>query len=257
MRVSCIQLDLRWEDQEVNYLRGRRLIREAAEGGADLVCLPELFSTGVTPNSGVFAESPDGATCDFLRQEARENDVYLAGSYIEENDGRLPYNSSIVFDPRGRIVSRYHKSHLFTYGGEDASYYPGDGRLMTFKIRGFTASPFICYDLRFPELFRGAIDLGADLLIVQANWPKERMRSWEVLLQARAIENLAYVVGVNQVGSSPRNTFLGASMIVGPRGDVLAKARGREKVLSADLDMGSLKRHRRQFPALSDRRKRH
>lgn len=248
-------MNIKWEDQEVNYIRARKLIREAAKGGAELVCLPELFSTGVTMNSGVYAESHRGETCRFLSQEAKNNRIHLAGSFIEENRGRLPYNTFVVHNPHGRLISKYHKTQLFTYGGEDAAYTPGDGKVPIIKIHGFTVSPLICYDIRFPELSRAAVDKGANLLIVQANWPKNRINQWTLLLQARAIENLSYVIGVNQVGASPRNRFLGQSMIIGPWGEILGRTGAKETVLMRDLDLKELQHYRREFPALRDRRR--
>jgi len=253
MRASCIQLNIKWEDQEVNYIRARKLIREVAKGGAELVCLPELFSTGVTMNSGVFAESHRGETCRFLSQEAKNNRIHLVGSFIEENGGRLPYNTFVVHNPHGRLISKYHKTNLFTYGGEDAAYTPGDGKIPIIKIHGFSVSPLICYDIRFPGLSWAAVDKGANLLIVPANWPRGRIYQWIILLQARAVENMAYVIGVNQVGCSPRNRFPGHSMIIGPVGEILGKAGAKETVLTRDLDLKELQHYRREFPALRDR----
>jgi predicted amidohydrolase len=255
MNVSLIQLRIGWEGGEANRRNAAALIGKAAEAGADLVCLPELFSTGVTLESRRFAESARGETCSFLRSQAVEHGVYVVGSFIEENERGLPYNTSITYTPRGKVAAKYHKTHLFTHGGEDKGYSLGEPEVSTFKAGGFAICPLICYDLRFPEMFQAALDVGADLFLIQANWPNPRRMHWETLLVARAVECQAYVAGVNQVGESPRNTFFGASRVISPRGETVAKAGGRQQVLSATLSPEEVAENRRKYPFLKERRR--
>ncbi|MFH1054991.1 MAG: carbon-nitrogen family hydrolase [Candidatus Altiarchaeota archaeon] len=252
MNVACVQLDVVWEEPSENIAHAGELIKEAVKSGADLVCLPELFSTGVTRTPKKFAESLDGPTCSFLFKKAREHGIYLVGSYIQKNPAGLPRNSVVAYDPKGSAVCRYYKNRLFTYDREHRYYSPGKG-VVAFKACGFTVSPFICYDLRFPELFRAAVGKGADMFIVAANWPNPRKEHWVTLLKARAIENQAYVVGVNRVGNSPKHSFFGGSMIVSPKGEVVAEAGDGEEVLIGEAKSDEIASWRREFPTLKDR----
>ncbi|MFH0861957.1 MAG: carbon-nitrogen family hydrolase [Candidatus Altiarchaeota archaeon] len=255
MRVGLAQLDIGWEDQERNYEKAAGLISKAAEDGCEVVCLPELFSTGVTLDSGRFAESRDGGTFKFLRRQAMENRITVVGSYIEENGGHLPLNTSITFDAKGTVLSKYHKTHLFTYGGEDKGYSLGKPSAVAYRLGEFTATTAICYDLRFPGLFQAGLDKGADLLIVQANWPNPRKSHWDTLLKARAIECQAYVAGVNQAGKSPNNTFFGASKIVNPHGEVIAEAGDKEGFIAADISAEDVRKNREKYPFMKERRR--
>jgi predicted amidohydrolase len=160
-------------------------------------------------------------------------------------------NELAVYDPSGRPVALYQKNYTFSYTDESSHYQAGEG-LALFKWHDFTVCPLICYDLRFPELFRSAVRNGADLFTVSANWPDARLRHWKTLIDARAIENLACVVGVNRVGSDPRFRYPGCSRIVDHHGKLLAEAGDSESVLSYELDHGDLVSWRREFPALDD-----
>ena len=152
-------------------------------------------------------------------------------------------------------MARYRKLQPFSLSGE-AETYPAGERLVTFPWQGFTVAPFICYDLRFPELFRAAVDRGADLFAVIGNWPSRRHQHWSILLRVRAIENQAFAIGVNRAGADPEFTYLGGSVILGPQAEVLAEADDAVSVIRAPVSHQTVVQWRAQFPALRDRRTR-
>lgn len=246
-------MDLAWEDPDKNLSRAGEMISKAAAQGARLICLPELFPTGVTDKPQKYAEEPAGRTNRFLSEAAKKNNAHIVGSYIENNKKGLPMNSLAVYDPAGKPVCRYSKNHVFTFGNEDKSYSNGSG-IASFQIEELSFYPFICYDLRFPEIFRAAVDKGANVFIISANWPNPRKDHWVTLLKARAIENQSYVIGINRAGSSPGLTFFGSSMIVSPKGEVISHAGENEEIIFADLDNREIDIWREKFTALKDRR---
>jgi predicted amidohydrolase len=159
----------------------------------------------------------------------------------------------VLFNPEGIAILEYAKMHPFSLGGEDRVFLPGD-RPRLHPLEGFILQPTVCYDLRFPELYRAGMRLGADLMTVQANWPESRQEHWEVLLRARAIENQSFVAGVNCVGTQHGTLYAGGSRIVSPKGELLAQAGAEECVISADISASHVKSWRRAFPVLRDRR---
>jgi omega-amidase len=177
--------------------------------------------------------------------------MHVVGGFIEAVDSLKPRNTTVVYSPEGVLLGSYSKNHLFTYGGEDRAYSPGDG-IAALDFLGFRVSPLICYDLRFPETFRKATSLGTTCFVVTANWPNPRLDEWIVLARARAIENQACLIAVNQAGETPKNTFFGSSMIVGPKGEIISQAGADEQIISADLDPTSIMEYRRRFPVLDD-----
>lgn len=253
MKVACVQLDIKWEEPKSNFNKAKILIKEAKNKGAEFVCLPELFSTGVTFNSLKFAEKSNGETCKFLSEQASSNRIHLLGTFIERNKN-LPTNSLAIFNPQGKMIGKYSKAHLFTFGGEKKRYSEGDDLIVT-KINDFKVAPFICYDLRFPEIFRIAVSKGANVFVVPANWPNPRKEHWITLLKARAIENESFVIGINRVGNAPNLTFFGASIAISPKGEVIAQADDKERVLIADININDLNHWRKSFGSIKDMRK--
>ncbi len=160
-------------------------------------------------------------------------------------------NLSLLFDPDGKNPAEYQKVHPFTYGGEHR-YFSGGNRLSTFAWQAFTVAPTICYDLRFPEIYRAGLARGAQLFTVQANWPEARQSHWQALLRARAIENQAYVAGVNCVGRQAHLAFAGGSCLFSPQGELVAEAGAEETVLEADIDAKEVISWRNHFPAVRD-----
>ncbi len=253
MNVAAIQLNIIWENKRANYDRVRELLQEHTIQHGSLIVLPEMFSTGFSMNVQNISERSDRETEIFLSELAIDYQSYVLGGVVTSTADGRGRNEAVVFDTQGSEVIRYCKLHPFSFAGEDKHYIAGDW-IQSFKWHDFTISPFICYDLRFPEAFRAAVGRGTTLFVVIANWPQTRQEHWQILLHARAIENQAYVIGVNRCGSDPNNSYSGGSMILDPSGKTLAMATEEETVIQATLDYGLLADFRARFPALADRR---
>jgi predicted amidohydrolase len=250
MKVALLQLDIVWENAAASHARAGRLLEEAALGGARLAVLPEMFATGFSMRPERVAEPPGGPSETFLRERARALGLSIIASIPEKSDGAAR-NVALVVSPKG-AVTRYAKIHPFSFAGEDRQYEGGDG-IVTVPIEGVRVTPFICYDLRFPEPFRLAAD-GTDLYAVVSNWPERRQAHLRTLLQARAIENLAFVVGVNRAGEGDGVRYAGGSVAFSPWGEVLCEAQAEETTLFCEVDAGAVADARERFPALKDRR---
>jgi omega-amidase len=250
VRVALVQMDLAWEDVAENHRRARRHLEEAKAKGTRLALLPEMFCSGFSMESGRIAQPPGGPSETFLRDTARELAMWILASIPEAGQPR-PRNMAILAAPDGS-ATRYAKIHPFTYGGEDRVYTGGE-RIVTVAVEGVRVTPFVCYDLRFPEPFRLAAE-ETDLFAVVANWPEPRREAWRTLLRARAIENLCYVAGVNRVGEGGGLRYAGDSALISPWGEVLVEGSGREAVLFGDVDPAVVRETRARFPALADRR---
>jgi omega-amidase len=253
MQIIGLQLDSVWENKAANHDKVLALLDKARPSEGALVVLSEMFATGFSMNvAAIHDESRE--TQDFLSRAAAERKVYLMGGVVmkDERTGR-GRNEAVVYSPEGKEVARYCKLQPFTLGGESEHYVAGD-RTALFECREFAVTPFICYDLRFPELFRRAAERGANLIVVIASWPVTRADHWVTLLKARAIENLAYVVGVNRCGQDPKHYHSGRSVVYDPHGRVMADAGVEEGWMEAQLELQPLTDWRRSFPALSDMR---
>jgi predicted amidohydrolase len=252
VRVAAVQHDIVWEDREANFGRLAPQVARAAAAGAELVLVTETFSTGFSMTPGI-GEPEDGPSAAFLAAQAAEHGIWVGGSCPEIAPGeQLPYNSFVLAGPDG-TTHRYRKLHPFSHGGEHERFRAGEGPL-TVTVGGVRITPFICYDLRFADVFwRAAAD--TDLYVVVANWPAARRLHWQTLLQARAIENQAYVVGCNRVGTGGDGIeHAGDSRIVSPMGELLATAAGVETVVLADVDPAEVAATRDRFRFLADRR---
>jgi predicted amidohydrolase len=255
MKIACCQLDIAWEDRSRNYDAVRRLLDPVELPAGSLVVLPEMFSTGFSMNVAATREDDPAPTEAFLSRLARERQVHVVAGIVRPAEIRAGQgrNEAVVIDPAGRQMTRYCKQHPFSLAGETEHYEAGT-QTVTFPWDDMTVAPFICYDLRFPELFRSAMRAGAELFVVIANWPAARIEHWITLLRARAIENLAFVAGVNRCGRDPRFSYPGRSLIIDPHGRVIADAGENETVITADLDHAALLKWRKDFPALRDMR---
>ena len=260
MRVAAVQHDIVWEDREANFGRLAPQVGRAAAAGAELVLLTETFSTGFSMTPGI-GEPEGGPSAGFLAAQATEHGVWVGGSCPEiapdgggagRGTAALPYNSFVLAGPDG-TTHRYRKLHPFTHGGEHERFRAGEGPV-TVWIGGLRITPFVCYDLRFADVFwRAAPD--TDLYVVVANWPAARRLHWQTLLQARAIENQAYVVGCNRVGTAGDGTeHAGDSRIVSPMGELLATGAGTETLVLADVDAAEVAATRDRLRFLPDRR---
>jgi omega-amidase len=253
MKIIGCQLDIQWEDKEANHARVRKLLEKASPSPGSLIVLPEMFATGFSMNVDGITDDRERATQKFLSGLAAEYGAFVLGGVVTRCEDGRGLNQAVVYRPSGRELARYSKLHPFSYAGETRHYAPGTG-ITTFPCNGFKVSVFVCYDLRFPEAFRAAARQGAQVLVVIANWPAARQAHWTSLLIARAIENQACVVGINRCGADPNHTYSGRSLIIGPRGDLLAEAGSSEGCIGAELDLEDLKAYRKEFPALKDMR---
>lgn len=252
MKVLGLQTDIAWENRAENFVRVRQWLSKRPPGKGSLVVLPEMFATGFTMNTAAQADVAEGETEKFLASIAREYSIGLvAGAAMRGRDGKVR-NKALVFSAEGGLLAYYAKMRPFTLGGELEHYTPGD-RTVMFNFDGASVAPFVCYDLRFPEIFREAAAVHRpEVFVVIANWPVKRIHHWTRLLQARAIENQAYVVGVNRVGSDPGYVYNGQSMVADFHGEILASAGDVEGWMAADLDLSALREYRQAVPFLHD-----
>jgi predicted amidohydrolase len=228
------------------------MVATAAAAGARLVVLTEMFAVGFTPHAELVAEPPGGPTTVWLLDEARRHDLWVCGSVpIAPHGAHRPFNRLVLAGPGGELA-HYDKVHPFRYAGEDRRFGTGDQRVVTVDIEGTRTTLTVCYDLRFADQYWAAAP-GTDLYVVVANWPAARRHHWRSLLVARAIEDQAYVVGANRVGTGGKESYMGDSCIVDPWGEVLAQASGVETVLVADVDPDVVARVRDEYPFMRDR----
>jgi predicted amidohydrolase len=240
-----------WEDKPASLAKARQLIADAKPAPGSLIVLPEMFATGFSIDTTITAEPEQGSTEQFLIEIAREHRCAVIGGLVTKCPAGGCRNQSLFITPEGRVLGRYSKNQLFSLGGESTVHTAGQG-VTVVEWQGLKIAPLICYDLRFSELAREAVKAGAELLVFIAAWPVKRVAHWITLLQARAIENLAFVIGVNQCGSDPNFIYPGRSLVVDPHGVVIADAGDREQILRAEIDPAVLHEWRAQFPALRD-----
>ncbi|OAV43713.1 amidohydrolase [Lewinella sp. 4G2] len=250
LRVTTVQADIQWEAPAANLSRYQALLNKLTSA-TDLIVLPEMFTTGFTMAPAAHAETMDGPSAQWMLELAREKDAAVTGSLIIR-EGDTYYNRLLFVHPDGRVET-YDKRHGFTLAGEDKVYAAG-GERVVFNYRGWRIRPTICYDLRFPAWMRNTSEFPYDLLLCVASWPNKRARDWSVLLQARAIENQAYVVGVNRVGTDPNgHEYSGDSCVIdpGPAGVVYA-VNGQEEAHTEVLSLEQLHGYRERLPFLRD-----
>ncbi len=250
VQVHVLQWDLFWEDPLKNRKKAEALI-ERIQGEKQVVLLPETFTTGFSVKSLHLAEAPDGETIQWMRTISAKYRIILAGSLLVHENGM--YNNRLIWmQPDGHCVS-YNKRHLFSYGGEGEVYHNGSERVIV-QVNGLQICVNICYDLRFPVWSRQQKSDEYDALLYVANWPWKRNHAWETLLQARAIENQCYVLGVNRCGTDGTGIeYGGNSMVVDPLGQILHRLGPEEGVLSASLDKSVTEKCRNLFPFQRDK----
>lgn len=254
LEVVIIQMDIIWKNKQVNLRKVQELIEKAKPLPQSLVVLPEMFSTGFCMETEEIAEAEGGYIEQAIAELSRKYKVCIIAGIALKIGNNKASNMAVVFSQDGKVLSRYAKLHPFSPSGENEHYEKGND-VVVFDYQGWKIAPFICYDLRFPEIFRRAAMRGAEIITVIANWPAERTAHWLPLLQARAIENLCYVVGVNRVGSSPKHNYAGFSAVFNPWGELFCKAESSEQVLKTSLSKEQLRSIREKFPALNDARK--
>lgn len=249
LRISMVQSHIIWEDKEENLGYYGELLRRV-KGKTDIAVLPETFTTGFSMDVEKLADTMDGRTIPTVKEWAGKYKLAVVGSFIAQEDGHY-FNRAFFVTPEGD-VHLYDKRHLFRMAGEDHHFTAGDKRTIV-PYKGWNICLQVCYDLRFPVWSRNKNN-EYDLLIYVANWPEARKKVWKTLLQARAMENMAYVCGVNRVGIDGKGfLFQGDSMVISPRGKKLADAGKREEITrTCTLSHTELDDFRTKFPAWKD-----
>lgn len=239
-------MDIAWGDCQGNVRRADAMIDNAPE--ADLYILPEMFSTGFAADPEGMAESENGKTVEWMRRKAVAKDAAIAGSLAIRSGGRY-FNRLYFVKPDGEVTT-YDKRHLFSYAGENLHYTRGEERVIV-EWRSVRIMLQVCYDLRFPVFSRNHGDY--DMIIYVASWPTSRIKVWDTLLHARALENQCYVAGVNRVGRDPNCEYCGNSLIISPYGENLAVCgSGEESAKMAEIEMEMLRSFRKKFPVIDD-----
>lgn len=250
MRIHLIQPDIAWEDKEASRARAGALVDDAQPSAGDLVALPEMFETGFSMN--VERTADDGAGPAWLGALSRRHACAALGGFTALDPGaRMARNRAVVLGPDGGEIARYDKVHPFSYGRE-AERFEGGSAVRVFEWGGARVCPLICYDLRFPELFRAGRSLGAEVFIVIANWPEARASHWTALLRARAIENQALVCGVNRAGSDPFLRYRGGSVAFDWQGEELVRLEESPGAGACSVNIAALREWRQVFPAWGD-----
>lgn len=247
LKITLLQIDIAWENKVENFVQVERMIAENYKH-TDLFVLPEMFSTGFTMNSRKLSESNDGETIRKIREFAQKYEVAICGSFIAE-DGDKYFNRCFFISPESE--NYYDKRHLFRMGNETDHFSGGNKRLIV-NYKGFNICLIVCYDLRFPVWIRN-VENEYDLLICVANWPTVRARAWNALLDARAIENMAYVCGVNRVGVDGNGIeYGGDSKIIDPKGIIIATSENKAGAISVNISKDDLTKFRNKFPVWKD-----
>jgi omega-amidase len=252
LTITLIQTQLFWEDKAANLAMLEQKIN-AIDTATELVVLPEMFSTGFSMKPAQLAETMEGETVSWMKRIAAARKIILTGSVIIEQEGKY-YNRLIWMLPNGQY-GYYDKRHRFAFAGEDAHYTAGNRRVVA-QVNGWRVNLLVCYDLRFPVWARQQLQDGQpeyDLLLYVANWPQRRSHAWQTLLQARAIENQCYVVGLNRVGNDGNDIYhSGDSMVVDPLGQTLYHKADAEEVFTITLQKENLDEVRNKFPFWKD-----
>jgi omega-amidase len=254
VKVALIQLDIAWEDRKRNYEKAEFFAKRAADEKYDIIVFPEMFNTGFSMNLTAVADEGIGETTSVLSGIAKKNKINLiAGFPIKSPAEEKGRNLAVVYDRAGMLVATYTKMHPFCLSGEDRYYVSGE-HVTTFVIDGVPASVFICYDLRFPEVFR-KIAKQVKVIFVIANWPASRIIHWETLLKARAIENQCFMIGVNRTGTDENGiTYSGASLVCGPQGHLICKGNDSDEYVVCEFDAAEVDKVRTECPFLNDMR---
>lgn len=268
LKISLFQSSLYWENIDENLVMFAQKI-SSLKDDTDIIILPEMFSTGFSMNPRPFSEKVDGKTMQWMKKTAKEKNCILTGSlviedFFENENGRSFYNNRLIWQRPDGGNEFYNKKHLFRYANEQKKYTSGNKKLIV-KHNGWRICPMICYDLRFPVWCRNRtlsdnssnpdkIEFDFDILIFVANWPERRNHPWKTLLQARAMENQCYVIGVNRIGTDGNNImYSGDSMVVNPKGEIISKTKAYEdSIETINLSWQELEDWRKTFPAWMD-----
>lgn len=250
MKIALAQMSVEFENKEKNKEKCWSFIKEAKDKACDLIIFPEMTLTGFSMNTKEIAED-NNETIDWFKNKALNYGLSIGFGHVVRVHEKCENRFTIV-SPDNKEILSYTKIHPFSYSFED-KYYEGGNSILYTQIRDFMVSPFICYDLRFPEIFQIA-SKECHLITVAANWPKSRRDNWITLLKARAIENQCYTAGVNVMGCINGYEYSGDSLIIDPIGNIIAMAEDKEELLIAEIDINEVLRFRDHFPIKRDRR---
>lgn len=252
VRVCSAQIKSTWEDPVKTLARAETFIRHAADCGAKLICFPEQFATGWDPCPHKNIQDIHGSIISSLQVYAKDYRIGIIGSLREKHDP-LPKNTAVVINRDGRICAKYSKVHLFSPSREHEGSSSGT-ELGIFSFDSLTCGIAICYDLRFPELFRIYAQKGVQVVFVPSAWPQSRIRHWELFITARAAENQMYIVGVNTTGKTLVDQYSGVSITADPHGTITSRAHDAEQLIFSDIDPMEVTRTRSEFPVEKDRK---
>lgn len=253
LKISSIQCNQIWEDRQGNFICFEEILKKV-QSSVDIIVFPEMFQTGFSMNVEKLAEAMDGVSMNWLKNKAKEYHCAITTSLIIQEDGK--YYNRMVFVQENGTVQHYDKRKLFTFSEEDQHFTPGEKKNII-EYKGWKIFMQVCYDLRFPEMCKNKVENGNydyDLLINVANWPARRSLHWKTLLQARAIENQSYLVGVNRVGENHRGLkYSGDSSLIESDGTIVNQIDNEEKVINNTLSYETLNETRKKLPFLKDR----
>lgn len=248
INIALAQTQIVWENKKENYQKAEELIRKARSHGAEVIFFPEMSFTGFSMNTELTKEA-DGATIAFMNELSSRYQLNAGFGWVRDC-GEKSENHYTIVDKTGTVISDYAKIHPFTYSGEDKKFRGGD-KISYFELNGICFSSFICYDLRFPDIFQTA-SKNAKVIVLPANWPASRSGHWKTLLRARAIENQVYMLAVNCVGLAGGVYYTGDSTIINPNGDILVHSASKEEIIYYELT-DDTESFRKAFPVKADR----
>jgi omega-amidase len=254
MLIVACQFDILWENRQGNLQKVKELLSGQSVPKGSLIVLPEMFSSGFSMNVDRVKEADPSEAETFMSDLAQQYESCVVGGLVLKQENGKGLNTLSAFGPDGGNLGSYTKNYCFSYSKE-TEYYESGNDILIFEWQGFQVCPTICYDLRFPELYRRGVKAGANLFPVIASWPVNRIDHWDALLKARAIENQAVVVGVNRVGSDPKLNYPGHSQIIDHQGKVLEKEVEIETCVIAEISIEPLQAWRDNFGALEDIKK--
>lgn len=249
MNVTLIQTELFWEDIEANMNHFSTLINEVNEL-TDIIILPEMFATGFTMNAEKYFEIMDGKIVNWMKEKSIEKNAAICGSLIIKESNKY-YNRFVFVCPDGAIFT-YDKKHLFRMGEEHNQFSSGTQQIII-DYKGFKILPTVCYDIRFPVWLRRTKKINYDMMIVVANWPERRAEHWKTLLQARAIENQSYVIGVNRIGNDGNGIYhAGDSSVINAKGEIIFQQTHQSFAKTVNINLDELTTWRNTFPVIED-----
>lgn len=252
MQACIVQMDIELGQTKANWEKAWALTVDV--GKQDIILLPELWSTGYDlQRARELAEELGGPTTRFMAEVAKTHAAYVGGSVLVRQAEDI-YNTFLLLNPAGELIVHYEKLHLFGLMDEHLYLTPGQNLGVT-ELPWCKAGLSICYDLRFPELYRRYADLDVSLLLISAEWPHPRLEHWRTLLRARAIENQSFVLAANRVGRDRHNEFFGHSLLIDPWGEIEAEGGAAEQVISLELEIDRIVTARQRLPVLADRRR--